>query len=391
LSERVYLDWNATAPLRPEAEAAMRVALALAGNPSSVHAEGRAARAMVEAARVEVAALVAAHAQDVTFTSGGTEAMVMALCPRAADRDGAGADLLLVGASEHPCALAGGRFSPDAIRAIPLGADGRIAPDRLDTLLAQARAAGARPLVAIQLANNETGVVQDIPALSEIAHAHGAALVCDGVQAAGKIAIDIDALGADLLVLSAHKIGGPQGVGALVRRAGGLVAGRALITGGGQEKGLRAGTQNVAGIAGFGAAAKAARAEAGEAGARMQALRDLMEADITTRLPQARVVAKAAPRLPNTTLLTCEGLEAATLLIRLDLACFAVSSGSACSSGKVTPSHVLLAMGVPASEAASAIRVSLGHGTAEDEVIRFARAYEKALRDLSERRGRRAA
>src|SRR5262245_45754730 len=277
MSNRIYLDWNATAPLRPQAREAMLAALDVAGNPSSVHAEGRAARRLIEQAREEVAALTGADPRNVVFTSGGTEANMLALTPES------GADRLLISDIEHPSVLAGGRFPAEAVERLPVSADGQIDLAALERRLA---APGrGQTLVSLMLANNETGVVQPVSQAAHLAHAAGALLHVDAVQAAGRISCDINALGADLLTLSGHKIGAPKGVGALVRRTAASGAADPLIKGGGQERGLRAGTENVAGIAGFGAAAAAAREGLAAESARMAGLRDRLEAALPAPSP----------------------------------------------------------------------------------------------------------
>ncbi|HEX9324284.1 MAG TPA: aminotransferase class V-fold PLP-dependent enzyme, partial [Xanthobacteraceae bacterium] len=256
---RVYLDWNATAPLRPQARAAMIAACELRGNPSSVHAEGRAARALVEGARAEVAALVGAEARRVIFTSGATEANMLALTPRIElGTDRRPRDLLLVSAIEHPSVRCGGRFPPGGLEEIPVTARGAVDLAALESRLAALSRAGSRVLVSIMLANNESGIVQPIQNAAEMIHAAGGLLHVDAVQAAGRIPCAVDALGADLLSLSSHKLGGPKGAGALIVRTEALHLADPLIRGGGQERGSRAGTEAVAALAGFGAAAAAA-------------------------------------------------------------------------------------------------------------------------------------
>jgi cysteine desulfurase len=376
MAERVYLDWNATAPLRPQARAAAAEALGLCGNPSSVHAEGRAVRRLIEQARESVAALVAAEPRNVVFTSGGTEANMMALSPfMGSGPDMGPRDCLVISAIEHPSVLAGGRFPPQAIEMVPVTADGRLdlaaLGRRLETL---AEKGLRRPLVSIMLANNETGVVQPVAQAAALAHAAGALLHVDAVQGAGRIPCNINELQADLLTLSGHKIGGPKGVGAVIKRDQALHFTDPLIKGGGQERGARAGTENVAAIAGFGAAA-AARPGLAQESARMAALRDRLESGLAARMPAAIVFGGATERLPNTTLFAVPGIKAETAVIALDLDGIAVSSGAACSSGKVQPSHVLAAMGVPAPLAQGAIRVSLGPTTIESEVDRFLDAW----------------
>ncbi len=380
MAERSYLDWNATAPLRPQAQAALYVALAVAGNPSSVHAEGRAARRLVERARQEVAALVGAQPGNVFFTSGGTEANMLALTPAIETADEKQRrDRLLMSAIEHSSVRTGGRFPRGAIEDVPVAPDGRI------DLAALAEAAGraSRPLVSLMLANNETGVVQPAAEAAAIVHAAGALLHVDAVQGPGRIACEIGALGADLITLSAHKIGGPKGVGALVRRNEDIHFPEPLIRGGGQERGVRAGTENVAGIAAFGAAAAAAQRQFAAEAARMLALRNLLESGLKAISPHAVIFGEAAERLPNTTLFAVEGMKAETAVIAFDLEGIAVSSGAACSSGKVQPSHVLAAMGVSPALLRGAVRVSLGWSTDEADIERFLAAWRKLASALS--------
>ena len=352
-----YLDYNASAPLRMEARAAVAGALSVTGNPSSVHRSGRAARRLVEDAREQVGALVGAVPSQVVFTSGGTEANNLAL-------RGSHRRALLVSAVEHVSVL---EAAPEAAR-IPVDAEGIVDPGALDGLLAEAETPA---LVSVMLANNETGVIQPVAEICRIAHRHGALFHCDAVQGAGKLAIDFAALGADMMSLSAHKIGGPRGVGALIVAEPVDLA--ALNAGGGQERGRRGGTENVAGIAGFGAAAQAA-AGLGEV-ANIAVLRGRLEGEALARNPGARIFGGAAPRLANTVNIGIRGHPAETQIMALDLAGIAVSAGSACSSGKVAPSHVLRAMGVGEEWAVCAIRVSLGYRTTEADVLRFLDAW----------------
>jgi cysteine desulfurase len=374
MSGRTYLDWNATAPLRPPARAATLEALELCGNPSSVHAEGRTARRCVEEAREKVAALVGAEPRNVVFTGGGTEANMLALSPRiAAAADQGPCDGLLVSAIEHSSVLAGGRFPHDAVTRIAVDGTGKIDLAALEHALA--RGGRLTPLVSLMLANNETGVLQPVPEAAAMVHQAGGLLHVDAVQAVGRIPCDIKELGADLLTLSGHKIGGPKGVGALIKASHALHFTDPLIKGGGQERGARAGTENVAGIAGFGAAAAAAREDLGRGSARMMLLRDRLESDLMARVPGAVVFGAESERLPNTTLFAVPGIKAETAVIALDLDGIAVSSGAACSSGKVQPSHVLAAMGVAPELARGAIRISVGAGTTETEIERFLEAW----------------
>jgi cysteine desulfurase len=378
--ERSYFDWNATAPLRPQAAEALREALAVPGNPSSVHAEGRAARRLVEQAREGVAALVAARPGDVVFTSSGTEANMLALTPAIQTADERRPrEKLLISAIEHASVRTGGRFPRDAVADVAVDADGRVDL----AALADALAGASRPLVSIMLANNETGVVQPIAQAAVIVHEARGLLHVDAVQAAGRIACDINALGADLLTLSAHKIGGPKGVGALIRAREDIHFPDPLIRGGGQERGLRAGTENVAGIAAFGAAAAAVRRQGAAEADHMRALRDKLETGLKAVAPGVVIFGAAAERLPNTTLFAAEGMKAETAVISFDLEGIAVSSGAACSSGKVQPSHVLAAMGVSPSLTRGAVRLSLGWTTTEADIERFLGAWRKLATALS--------
>jgi cysteine desulfurase len=369
MTDRAYLDWNATAPLRPEAREAMCEALDAVGNPSSVHAEGRAARRLVEAAREKVAALVGAEPRNVVFTSGGSEANVLALSPAAAAGP---CRRLMVSAIEHPSVLAGGRFPAAAVERVPVTDAGKV---DLSALAKHLKAAEGCVLVSLMLANNETGVVQPVSEAAHMVHEAGGVLHVDAVQAVGRIPCDIKALGADLLTVSGHKIGGPKGVGALIRRDAALSFADPLIKGGGQERGARAGTENVAGIAGFGAAAAAALAGLAADAPRMIRLRDRLEAGLKTASPDVVIFGAEVERLPNTTLMARPGMKAETAVIGFDLNGVAVSSGAACSSGKVQPSHVLAAMGVPPRLAGGAIRASLGPTTTESEVDRMIAAW----------------
>ncbi len=354
-----YLDWNATQPLRAEAAAAMASVWAAPGNPSSVHGFGRAARRIVEQARRQVAALVGADPAEVVFTASGTEADNLALAGYP-DR------VPVVSAIEHDAVLR----AAAAPAIVPVTADGVVDLDRLDAMLA---ALGRPALVSIMLANNETGVIQPVAEAVAVARRHGALVHTDAVQAAGRIAIDIAALGVDLLTLSAHKLGGPQGAGALIVRG---AAPRPLLRGGGQERGLRAGTENVAALAGFGIAAELAAAELPGMG-RIACLRDRLEAAALALAPETRMVGGTVPRLPNTSCLARPGLPAETQVMALDLAGFAVSAGAACSSGKVKASHVLAAMGLPAASAGAAIRVSLGRDSTAADVDDFIHAWHR--------------
>jgi cysteine desulfurase len=382
MAVRTYLDWNATAPLRSEARAAMISAADIVGNPSSIHAEGRAARHIVERAREAVAALVGADPRCVTFTAGGTEANALALSPGVGLAGVGRCDRLLVSAIEHPSVLAGGRFAAEQIEQIEATHSGIIDLSSLARRLAWLAQRGAHaPLVSVMLANNETGIIQPVAETAEIVHAAGGLLHVDAVQGPGRITVDINALGADLLTLSGHKIGAPKGVGALVRRHRDVEL-APLIRGGGQEQYLRAGTENVAGIAGFGAAAAAAVRNPADEATRVRALRDRLERDLAASDPRTVIFGRNTERIPNTSLFAVPGVKAETAVIALDLEGVAVSSGAACSSGKVAPSHVLAAMGVAPDLARGAIRVSLGPATTESDVESFQSAWNKVLTPL---------
>jgi len=376
MSDRVYLDWNATTPLRREARETMAVALDLCGNPSSVHAEGRQARKLVEDARATVAGAVGALPRNVVFTSGGTEANALALTPGLSRGPGPPVERLVVSAIEHASVLAGGRFPAAAVDTIGVTSSGLLDLGHLGAALV-----GKPPaLVSVMLANNETGAIQPVAEAAEIVHAGGGLLHIDAIQAFGKISFDINVLHADLVTLSAHKIGGPKGVGALVL-AEGVTGLEPLLRGGGQELSRRAGTENVAGIAGFGAAAKAALNALEVDAMRLKGLRTRLE-DGLRQAPGALVFSHDAPRLPNTTLFTVPRLRAETAVIGFDLAGIAVSSGSACSSGKVLPSHVLEAMGFDPEIAKGAVRLSLGWSTTEADVDRCLEAWRKVAGSL---------
>lgn len=378
MNQRSYLDYNATAPLRDEVRDAVIAALSLYGNPSSVHAEGRAARAAIEAARVKVATLVGARGDDVIFTSGGTEANALALAAQAGE-----AWHCYMSAVEHPSVLSGGRFYRETTTTIPVTSDGVVSLDTLAGELAKHRPGGWRPLVSLMMANNETGAIQPIAEAAKIVHETGGLLHSDAVQAAGRVPLEIGALGADMLSLSAHKIGGPKGIGALVLREG--VSVEPLLKGGGQERRRRAGTENVGGIVGFGVAAELAAADLAKA-PELAKLRDELEAGALAIAPEAVVLSSRVPRLPNTTCLAVPGAKAETLVIGLDLAGVAVSSGSACSSGKVEASHVLSAMGIAPELAQGAIRISLGFATSNTDIQAFLRAFGELINRLKQSR-----
>jgi cysteine desulfurase len=363
---RVYLDHNATTPLAPAVMEAMAAALAgTFGNPSSVHRVGQQAKAAMDEARAAVAELIGADASEIVFTSGGTEADNLALRGLAEASDGP--RHLVVSAIEHEAVLNTARALARRgwqVTYLPVDRAGYVQPEVLEAAMTPDTA-----LVSVMHANNETGTLQPIAALADIAHRHGARFHTDAVQTVGKVGVDVGALGVDLLTLSAHKFHGPKGAGALwIRRGTRLVP---TLTGGRQERNRRAGTENVPAIVGLGAAARLAGAKlaAGE-GARLAALRDRLETGILERIPGTAVNGGPGPRVPNTTNVSFERVEAEALLIALDLEGIAVSTGAACSSGSLEPSHVLRAMGLPPHRVQSALRFSLGATTTEAEIDR---------------------
>ncbi len=367
MTTRAYLDHNATAPVRPEAAAAVVRALSLVGNPSSVHGEGRRAHAMIEEARADVARLVGAKPAEVIFTSGGTEAANLAIHSAIA---ALGVERLIISAIEHDCIRASAAASGLPVDILPVLSNGVADLAALADLLAKP----GKALVALMLANNETGVIQPVGKATLLAHEAGALMLCDTIQAAARISVDVKALGVDMALLSAHKIGGPQGTGALVLREG--LAFEPLIRGGGQEKRRRAGTENVSGTAGFGAAARLALGDDALMPS-VAALRDTLESALRAAVPDLVVFGADAPRLPNTSLFAVSGLTAETLIVALDLDGLAVSAGSACSSGKVTRSHVLAAMGVADDLAGGAIRVSLGTGNTGADIEKLVAGWTR--------------
>ncbi|MCB1381125.1 MAG: cysteine desulfurase [Alphaproteobacteria bacterium] len=349
---RTYLDHNATSPLRPAARQAMLAAMDVCGNASSVHAEGRAARHLLDQLRQTIAAALGVLPAMVTFTSGGSEANAMALA-------GVPVERLLVSAIEHPSVIEAARSSGKTVKIIPVTAVGQVDLEALAGMLP-----GPTALVSVMLANNETGVIQPVAEVVRLCQRHGAIVHCDAVQALGKIPFNFGVLGVDLLTVNAHKLGGPAGVGALVIRDG--LAIRPLVKGGGQESRRRAGTENIPAIAGFAAAVSEKIQD-------INILRDRLEAS----LEDETVFGCGGPRLPNTSCIAAPGAKAETLLMALDLDGIAVSSGSACSSGKVAPSHVLAAMGVEPEVARAAIRVSLGWNSTVEDVDRFIAAWKR--------------
>ncbi len=364
---RIYLDYNATAPIRPEVQNAVAQALEL-GNPSAVHAEGRRARAAVEQARASVAEFVGGVPEGVVFTSGGTEACNLALGLRAAPAGKL--ERVLVSTIEHAAVRQAAAASGLVVENLPVNSDGVIDMAALDAALSTS----APALVCVMVANNETGVLQPIREIAERVTAHGSILFCDGVQAAGKIPLNVEDLGCDALAVSAHKIGGPMGVGALVVRPGLVVP--PSIAGGGQELGRRGGSENVSGIIGFSLAAELSVGELSLVSA-LAGKRDRMEAGLRAAMPDICIFGADAPRLPNTSCFGLSGLLGETVVMALDLADISVSSGAACSSGKVSRSHVLDAMGFEHDLTIGAIRVSLGRDTSDAAVDRLVENWLK--------------
>lgn len=375
MSARVYLDHNATSPLRPQARAAMLDALETLGNPSSVHAEGRAAKALLEDARAAVANAIGAERRSVVFTSGATEAASLALTP-ALRREGdeAPLDVLLIGAGEHQCVLQGRRFPPDAVETLPLTCDGVISLAALEEALA--RRSGRRVMLALQAVNNETGVIQPVAEAAALIHAANGVLVCDAVQSVGRLKTTFATTGADIMFFSSHKLGGPMGVGALAFRDESLHLEAPVLRGGGQEFGRRAGTENVPGIAGFAAALTAATADLDGEASRLADLRDALEQRVLKVAPDARFYGSRAPRAPNASAFSIPGLAPRIMLMALDLENVALSAGSACSSGKMTESHVLAAMGAAEREA---LRASFGWSSTQEDVEEFGKVLARVV------------
>ena len=372
---RDYLDHNATSSLRDEARASFYAALeAAAGNASSIHAEGRAARALIDAARLHVAALAAVPARDVVFTSGGSEALAAAI-RGVADTAPPSRRRVVVASIEHSAVLDGARALTAhgfELIEVPCAPSGRIDADIFAAQLDEYTA-----LACLQAANNETGVLQPVAAVGAACKVHGVPFLVDAVQAAGKMPIDREGWNAALIAISAHKLGGPQGAGALIVRDGTRLS--PLIPGGAQERRRRGGTESVAAIAAFGAACAAARTDAEKEAARLDTLRQSFESSLRAMAPSVRIHGIDVPRLPNTTNAAFPGVSGETLVIALDLAGFAVSTGSACASGAVMPSHVMRAMGFDDAEARGAVRFSMGWNTTKDAIDRLVAALPPLL------------
>jgi cysteine desulfurase len=361
MARQIYMDYNATAPMRPRAIEAVAAGLAQAGNPSSVHRFGRLARRAVESAREQIALTVGAKPAEILFVSGGSEANNLAL--KGADRT-----RILASAIEHDSVLAAAK-----VQLIPVDREGIVDLTAVDRMLSTDRTPA---LLSVMLANNETGAIQPIAEVVRVAHAHGALVHCDAVQALGRIALDLHALDVDFASFSAHKLGGPMGVGALYVRDG--MALQSQIAGGGQERGRRAGTPNLPGIVGFGVVVQQATNDLQDM-ARIRGLRDRLEIGIKRLQPSVRIFSENVERLPNTSCFALSGFDAETQVIALDLAGIAVSAGAACSSGRVQSSHVLRAMGADHDLAGSAIRVSLGWQSEERDIDEFLTAWNGLL------------
>ncbi|MCR9080330.1 MAG: cysteine desulfurase [Hyphomonadaceae bacterium] len=371
----IYADYNATAPVRPEAKAAMLAALEVGANPSSVHGPGRAARKLLETARAQVALAIGARAQDVIFTSGGTEASALALNGVVAQLEGK--CTLLVSAIEHEAVIKNAGYAGVPVETAYVTADGVLDLDWLRERLARwDHDQDGTPLLALMMANNETGVLQPVADAATLVREAGGLTHCDAVQGLGKVMVNVNLLGVDYLALSAHKVGGPQGVGALWVRSGAPL--KPVLFGGGQERSLRSGTENLSGIAGFGAATEAAIRDMSKLQA-LSSLRDAMEAKLVQEAG-VTVFGKGVDRLPQTSNFAIAGFRAETQVMAMDLAGVAVSSGSACSSGKVKRSLVLSAMGVSDDLSESAIRVSFGWDSKAEDFHAVAEAWLAAAK-----------
>jgi cysteine desulfurase len=373
MKSMIYLDYNATAPIRENVITAAANAMAAVGNPSSVHGMGRAARARVEEARTQVAALAGARARDVVFCASGTEASNTVI-------RGAGAKSLIVSPIEHDCVRAAAKESGLPVYELAVSAQGLV---DLEDIRAKLEVAPKPALVSVMLANNEMGVIQPVAEIAALAHEHGALVHTDAVQAAGKLMLDRMGLGVDYLTLSAHKIGGPQGVGAIALAPTAPL--KALIPGGGQELSRRSGTENVAGIVGFGVASLECMADIGRTG-EIATFRDHIEREIKAHGNDVVIVGEGAPRLPNTTCIAMPGVKGETQVMHFDLNGICVSSGSACSSGKVKVSHVLTAMGYAPEVAEGSNRISLGYRTTAEDVDAFLRAWKSLYDRIRARR-----
>lgn len=382
---RVYLDYNATSLPRAAAKEAVAAAMMVPANASSVHAEGRAARAIVEDARHQIAVLIGAKPEAIFFTSGATESNATVLSPEL-ELAGKAArfDVLLLSGVEHPAVRAGGSFKPDEIEYVPVDANGVIVLSALEEALAKHKSAGRRAFVSVMAANNETGVLQPLASVADLVHAADGILHSDAVQVIGKIPFDLRESGVDILSITSHKLGGPQGIGAVVTAHRDTRV-PAIMRGGGQERGRRQGTESVAAIAGFGAAATEAGQTLTPEGSRLGALRARIEEGIRAIAKDAMIFGDRAARLPNTTFFAAPGIPAETALMMLDLEGVAISAGSACSSGKSAASPTLQAMGVDSEIGRCAMRVSTGWNTTDADIEQFLRVWSKVYTSLNKR------
>lgn len=389
VKHRIYLDYNATAPIRPAAKLALINALEQVGNASSIHQEGRKARGLIETARDQVASLINAQSKEITFTSGGTESNNLVL---ASDLGALGNKqplaATLLSATEHPSLIKAQQLSRRPVELINVDENGLLDLTHLESLLKAWQQKSDLPvLVSVMLVNNETGIIQPMAKIATLVHQYGGYIHADAIQALGKIDIDFENMKVDLLSLSSHKIGGALGAGALVIRLGMLVD--SYIKGGGQELGLRAGTENIPAISSFGAAAAECTVELKNPSQYKQ-IQEEVEAKITAISPDAVIFGQNAPRVDSTICFAISGLTAERALMSLDLAGIAISSGSACSSGKVSQSHVLKAMGIEDELALCALRLSFGWNTKLHELDDFIEEYTKIYHRMLAREQRQA-
>lgn len=376
--ECIYLDCNATTPLRPEAQQAMQVVLDECGNPSSVHSVGRRARAHLSGARSTLAELFGVDASRVIFTSGCTEANMHVLTPfYRIEADYERLAHVLVGATEHPSVLKGGRFSDSEREVLPVDSNGHVEVEPLRQSMERISSEGSKALVSIMAVNNETGIVQPMEEIAEIVNDFGGVLHVDATQIIGRRHVRLDSLGCDVMTLSAHKLGGPQGVGAVIL-AGEQLQPAPLVTGGGQEYYQRSGTENVAAVAGFGAVAEIIPDMVAEM-KQIGVLRDKLEEELRTLTPDIVIFGESVDRIENTSCYAVPNISAETAVIACDLEGIAISSGSACSSGRVDASHVLEAMGVPKELAQGALRISLGWKNTKEEINRFLQKWRSIV------------
>ena len=379
---RIYLDHNASSPLRPEAKAAMLVALGDPLNPSSVHSEGRRGKSLLEEAREIISRGLGAKPKNVIFTASATEAANLALTPTLMrGQDKRPIERFLIAGGEHPAVFQGHRFSPQAIEILPLEKNGQLSLDALQAVLT--RCSGQKIALALQAVNNETGVMQPLEGAGDLIKKEAGIFICDATQAIGRVELSLESTHADVLFFSSHKLGGPAGAGALIFAEDDLFLQDILIKGGGQEAGRRAGTENIPAIVGFAAAFQCALRDLTTEGPRLQQLQQEIEGYLSSIAPSHVVFGQKSPRSPNTVAFAIPEIDSQTLLMALDLAGVAVSSGSACSSGKVKESHVLKAMGMREK---ISLRISLGWSTTKKEVEEFGIILKNVVRDIHSRR-----